>query len=79
MFAGKPIEIELKDKSKKSKVGLNNLFSQFAQKHTSMLEKLVQEHAARVEKAAIERRKVKVVETKVEGQVKGKKKTHYLI
>lgn len=79
MFAGKPIEIELKDKRKGPKVSLNNIFSQFAQKHTNMLEKLVQEHATRVEKAAIERRKVKVVDTKIDGQVKGKKKTHYLI
>ena len=67
MFAGKPIEIELKDKRKGPKVSLNNIFSQFAQKHTNMLEKLVQEHAARVEKAAIERRKVKVVDTKIDG------------
>lgn len=32
----------------------------------AILEKVVQEHAARVEKAAIERRKVNIIETKIE-------------
>ena len=67
MFAGKPIELELKDKNKVKKASLKNIFAQFAQKHTNMLEKLVQEHAARVEKAALERRKVKIVDTKIDG------------
>lgn len=78
MFAGKTIEIESKPKKEK-KMGLKNLFASFADAHVKMLEKVVQEHAARVEKAAIERRKVQIVDMKVEGQVKGKKKTHYLI
>lgn len=41
MFAGKPVEIGLKDKSKIKKVKFSNLFSQIAQKQATILEKLV--------------------------------------
>lgn len=71
MFAGKSIDGEVvnqtKQKGKERRKGLTSLFSQFAKIHFKMLDKLVQEHEGRVEKAAIERRKVKAVDTKIDG------------